>query len=233
MTENMFKKVTNRSSLTPLFKDGMSILFGGFGGVGTPPGLVDLILETGIKNLTLIGTDAGFPDIGIGKVITKKRAKKLIVSHIGSNPNAGAYMNAGELEIEFSPQGTLIERIRAGGMGLGGILSDIGIEAEIVNRNKEKVKVAEKEYLIEPAITSDVAIVYAKKADDYGNLIFDKSARNSNPFVATAGKITIVEALEIVPCGTLNPEEIITPGVFVDYIVESKGVNWQWAWEQK
>ncbi|MFJ5623817.1 CoA transferase subunit A [Peribacillus loiseleuriae] len=233
MTENTFKKVVNRASLTPLFKDGISILFGGFGGVGTPPGLVDLILETGIKNLTLIGTDAGFPDIGIGKVITKKQAKKLIVSHIGSNPNAGTYMNTGELEIEFSPQGTLIERIRAGGMGLGGILSDIGIEAEIVNRSKEKVRVAKKEYLIEPAITGDIAIVYAKKADYYGNLIFDKSARNSNPYVAMAGKITIVEALEIVPIGSLNPEEIITPGVFIDYIVQSKGVNWQWAWEQK
>ncbi|MGX2960123.1 CoA transferase subunit A [Peribacillus sp. JNUCC 23] len=233
MTENTYKKVTNRDSLAPLFKDGMSILFGGFGGVGTPPGLVDLIIETGIKNLTLIGTDAGFPTIGVGKIITKKRAKRLLVSHIGSNPTAGIYMNAGELEIEFSPQGTLIERIRAGGMGLGGILSDIGIEAEIVNQNKEKVKVAEKEYLIEPAITSDVAIVYAKKADYYGNLVFDKSARNSNPYVAMAGKTTIVEALEIVPIGSLNPEEIITPGVFVDYIVQSKGVNWQWAWEQK
>lgn len=233
MTENTYKKVTSRDSLAPLFKDGMSILFGGFGGVGTPPGLVDLIIETGIKNLTLIGTDAGFPTIGIGKIITKKRAKRLLVSHIGSNPNAGIYMNAGELEIEFSPQGTLIERIRAGGMGLGGILSDIGIEVEIVNQNKEKVKVAEKEYLIEPAITSDVAIVYAKKADYYGNLVFDKSARNSNPYVAMAGKTTIVEALEIVPIGSLNPEEIITPGVFVDYIVQSKGVNWQWAWEQK
>ncbi|MFE4813847.1 CoA transferase subunit A [Peribacillus simplex] len=212
-------------------KDNQSIMFGGFGGIGTPPGLINLILESGIKDLTLIGNDTGFPDIGIGKLVAQRRAKKVIVSHIGSNPNAGLLMNNGELEVEFSPQGTLVERIRAGGMGLGGILTDIGIEADIVRNGKQTVKLGKKNYLVEPALTADIAIVYAEMADPYGNLIFDKSARNTNPIVAAAGQITIVEAMQIVPLGTLDPEDIIVPGAFVDYIIPSKGVDWKWVWE--
>ncbi|MCM3673175.1 MULTISPECIES: CoA transferase subunit A [Peribacillus] len=215
------------------FKDDQSILFGGFGGIGTPPGLINLILESGIKDLTLIGNDTGFPDIGIGKLVTQRRAKKIIVSHIGSNPNAGLLMNNGELEVEFSPQGTLVERIRAGGMGLGGILTDIGIEVDIVRDGKQTVKLGKKNYLVETALTADIAIVYAEMADPYGNLIFDKSARNTNPIVAAAGQITIVEAMQIVPLGSLDPEDIIVPGAFVDYIIPSKGVDWKWVWEPK
>jgi acetate CoA/acetoacetate CoA-transferase alpha subunit len=142
-------------------------------------------------------------------------------------------MNNGELEVEFSPQGTLVERIRAGGMGLGGILTDIGMEADIVRNGKQTVKLGKKNYLVEPALTADIAIVYAEMADPYGNLIFDKSARNTNPIVAAAGQITIVEARQIVPLGSLDPEDIIVPGAFVDYIIPSKGVDWKWVWEQK
>nr|WP_110927800.1 CoA transferase subunit A [Bacillus massiliglaciei] len=231
--QNRFNKITAFQNVKPLFQDGQTIAFGGFGGIGTPPGLVKLILQTGIKDLTLIGNDTGFPDIGIGQVVTEKRAKKLIVSHIGSNPNAGLYMTNGELEVEFSPQGTLAERLRAGGMGLGGILTDIGSEADIVRRNKQTVVIDEKEYLVEPALTADLAIVYADKADEYGNLVFDKSARNTNPLAAMAGRKTIVETREIVPIGSLDPEEIITPGAFVDHIILSEGVDWKWVWEEK
>lgn len=233
MIENPYGKISSKAKLRALFKDEMSIMFGGFGGIGTPPGLVDLIVDSNIKNVTLIGNDSGFPDIGIGRMITNKQAKKLIVSHIGSNPNAGKFMTNGELEVEFSPQGTLIERIRAGGMGLGGVLSDIGFDADIVTQNKQIVMIDGKKYMVEPPLTADVSIIYAKKADPYGNLIFDKSARNTNPYIAMAGNITIVEAEEIVPFGSLHPEEIITPGVFVDHIILSQGVNWQWVWEQK
>jgi acetate CoA/acetoacetate CoA-transferase alpha subunit len=231
--ENPYGKISSKAKLRALFKDEMSIMFGGFGGIGTPPGLVDLIVDSNIKNVTLIGNDSGFPDIGIGRMITNKQAKKLIVSHIGSNPNAGKFMTNGELEVEFSPQGTLIERIRAGGMGLGGVLSDIGFDADIVTQNKQIVMIDGKKYMVEPPLTADVSIIYAKKADPYGNLTFDKSARNTNPYIAMAGNITIVEAEEIVPFGSLHPEEIITPGVFVDHIILSQGVNWQWVWEQK
>jgi acetate CoA/acetoacetate CoA-transferase alpha subunit len=116
-------------------------------------------------------------------------------------------------------------------MGLGGILTDIGIEAGIVRDGKQTVKLGKKNYLVEPALTADIAIVYAEMADPYGNLIFDKSARNTNPIVAAAGQITIVEAMQIVPLGTLDPEDIIVPGAFVDYIIPSKGVDWKWVWE--
>lgn len=210
--------------------DDSTLMFGGFGGIGNPPTIIQALLENGTKNLTLIGNDAGFPEVGIGRLITAGRAKKLIASHIGSNPNAGKQMQAGTLEIEFSPQGTLVERIRAGGAGLGGVLVDVGIDG-LVAENKQKVNVGGKEYLIETPLTADVAIVFAKKADPFGNLIFDKSARNTNPLVAMAGDLTIAEAEEIVPLGELDPEEIVTPGVFVDIVVQSEGVNWKWVWE--
>lgn len=213
------------------FHDGMTLMFGGFGGVGSPPTLIEGILEKGVKDLTLIGNDTGFPHIGIGKIVSRGRASKVIASHIGSNPVAGQLMNAGKLVVEFSPQGILAERIRAGGVGLPAILSDIGVDNEIVSKDKPYFKLSGKDYLVETALSAEVSIVYAKKADIYGNLIYDKSARNTNPLVAMAGKITIAEAEEIVPLGSLNPEEIITPGVFVDYIISSQGVNWKWAWE--
>ncbi|WP_096154397.1 MULTISPECIES: CoA transferase subunit A [Bacillus] len=232
MSNNSFGKIVNSNEITHLLHDNMSIMFGGFGGVGNPPLLIDALIETGINNLTLIGNDAGFPTIGIGKLVSLGRAKKLITSHIGSNPIAGQLMTDGKLEIEFSPQGTLAERIRAGGVGLGGILVDVGLQSEIVRNNKPTTFINEKEYLIENALTANIGIVYAKKADSYGNLVFDKSARNTNSLVAMAGDITIVEAEEIVELGELNPEEIVTPGVFVDYIIPSKGVNWTWVWEK-
>src|SRR5699024_10508643 len=188
------------------------------------------ILENGTNDLTLIGNDAGFPHVGIGQLITAERATKLVASHIGSNPNAGKLMHEKKLDIEFSPQGTLVERIRAGGAGLGGILIDIGVDG-LVAENKEKYELNGKTYLVEIPLTADVAIVYARKADTYGNLIYDKSARNTNPLVAMAGKLTIAEVEEIVPMGELDPEEIVTPGAFVDIIVKSEGVNWEWAWE--
>ncbi|GHH98307.1 CoA transferase subunit A [Neobacillus kokaensis] len=229
--KNVFGKVTTLETVLAFFHDGMSLMFGGFGGVGSPPTIIDGILEKGIRNITLIGNDTGFPQIGIGRLVSEERAAKVIASHIGSNPFAGKMMQDGRLEVEFSPQGILAERIRAGGVGLPGILSDIGMDNEIVVTNKPKLSLNGKEYLVESALTADVSIVYAKKADEYGNLIYDKSARNTNPLVAMAGEITIAEVEEIVPLGSLDPEEIITPGVFVDYVIPTKGVNWKWAWE--
>lgn len=209
---------------------GSSLMYGGFGGIGNPPTIIQAILDKEIHDLTIIGNDVGFPNVGIGQLITNKRVKKLIASHIGSNPNAGKQMHNGELEIEFSPQGTLVERIRAGGTGLGGILTDIGIDG-LAAENKQTVVVNGNTYLIETPLTADVAIVYAKKADTYGNVIYDKSARSTSPLVAMAGTITIVEAEEIVSVGKLDPEAIVTPGAFVDKVIQSEGVNWQWVWE--
>ncbi|KON87535.1 CoA-transferase [Sporosarcina globispora] len=229
--ENTFNKIIEINEAMKHFRDGMIIMFGGFGGIGTPPALIDGILENGLKDLTLIGNDSGFPHIGIGKVVSQGRAKKMIASHIGSNPVAGQLMTDGKMEVEFSPQGILAERIRAGGVGIPAILSDIGLDNDIVTSNKQTCNLDGKMYLVETALTAEISIVFAKKADPYGNLIYDKSARNTNPLVAMAGDLTIAEVEEIVPLGSLDPDEIITPGVFVDYIVPSKGVNWNWAWE--
>lgn len=228
---NVFGKITTLENVLGFFHDGMTLMFGGFGGVGSPPTIIDGILEKGVRCLTLIGNDTGFPHIGIGKLVSQKRAAKVIASHIGSNPFAGKMMHDGRLEVEFSPQGILAERIRAGGVGLPAILTDIGVDEKIVAKDKPIFSLNGKKYLVETALTAEVSIIYAKKADEYGNLIYDKSARNTNPLVAMAGEITIAEVEEIVPLGSLDPEEIITPGVFVDYVIPTKGVNWKWAWE--
>ncbi|MEK6781910.1 MAG: CoA transferase subunit A [Bacteroidota bacterium] len=227
---NLFNKVTDYETIKSNFFDGMTLLFGGFGGVGTPPGLIDCLIETGVKDVKLVGNDAGFPWIGIGKFICLERTVSLVASHIGSNPIAGDLMNQGKLKVEFSPQGILMERIRAGGVGLDGFLTQIGKGTKLAY-DKPLIKIGDTEYLYEAPITGDVSIVYAKKADTFGNLTFDKTARNTNPFVAMASKVTIVEAEEIVPMGELNPEEIIVAGIYVKYIVPSKGYNWKWIWE--
>ncbi|MCM3617215.1 CoA transferase subunit A [Sutcliffiella horikoshii] len=230
--ENTFNKIISSDQAINLFFSGMTLMFGGFGGVGTPPKLVDILLETGASDLTLIGNDAGFPTIGIGKAVCTGRVKRLVASHIGSNPVAGQLMTDKKLVVEFSPQGTLAERIRAGGVGLGGILVDVGITSNIVTQNKQILSLDGREFILEQALTGDLSIVYAKKADPYGNLVFDKSARNTNPLVAMASTKTIVEVEEFVPLGHLDPEEIVTPGVYVDFMIQSEGVNWSWVWEK-
>jgi acetate CoA/acetoacetate CoA-transferase alpha subunit len=223
------KIVTMEEALEHI-SDGCTLMYGGFGGVGTPPTLVQGILAKGVKEMTLIGNDTGFPDIGIGRLVTAERAKKVIASHIGSNPNAGRLMTEGKLQVEFSPQGTLAERIRAGGVGLGGIFVDVGI-GTIAEEGKDKIVIEGKEYLVETALTAEVSIVHAKKADSLGNLVYDKTACNFNPLVAMAGAFTIAEVEEIVPVGELDPECIATPGIYVDMVIPTKGVNWKWAWQ--
>lgn len=160
---NRFDKVVTMQEALSHFRDGMTLLAGGFGGVGNPPTLIQGILDLGVRDLTLISNDTAFPHIGIGKLVTEKRVKKVIASHIGSNPNAGAQMTAGELEVEFCPQGILAERVRAGGVGLGGILSDVGI-GTIAEKGKQKVVLDGKEFLLETPLTAEVAIVHAKKS---------------------------------------------------------------------
>ncbi|MEC3609113.1 CoA transferase subunit A [Bacillus glycinifermentans] len=212
-------------------KDGAILMFGGFGGVGSPPSLIRAILEKGVKNLTVICNDAGFPGIGIGPLIVNNRVKTLIASHIGSNPVAGKQMTDGFLEVKFSPQGTLAERIRAGGVGLGGILTDVGIDNEMVLEEKKTVSLNGRTLIAETALTAEIAFVYGKTADEFGNLTYDKTARNMNPLMAMAADKTYAEVEQIVPAGGLREEEIVTPGIFVDGVAESKGVTWKWVWE--
>lgn len=232
MEVTRLNKVISIKDAGKLIKSGMTIMIGGFGGVGNPPTLIDEMMRNDVTNLTLICNDSAFPNIGVGKLVTDKRVSKLIASHIGSNPNAGKQMTIREMEVEFSPQGILAERIRAGGIGIAGFLTDVGVDHPFVAKGKKTIELAGKTYLIETALTAEISLVYAKKADVFGNLVYDTSARNTNPLVAMAGNITIAEVEEIVEIGELNPEEVVTPGVFVDYIVQSEGVNWKWAWEE-
>ncbi|MET3290518.1 UNVERIFIED_CONTAM: acetate CoA/acetoacetate CoA-transferase alpha subunit [Brevibacillus sp. OAP136] len=218
----LFSKMVSLSEALETITDGTSLMYGGFGGIGSPADLIAEIMNKGVRDLALIGNDAGFPDAGIGRLITNGQVKSLITSHIGSNPVAGQQMMDGTLAIEFFPQGILAEKIRAGGVGLPGIIVDVGM-GTIVEDGKQKVKLNGGTYLVEPALTADVGIVYAKRADTYGNLIFDKTARNLNPLVAMACEVTIVEVEELVPVGELDPEMIVTPGIYVDYIVQRNG----------
>ena len=199
------------------FHDGMSIMFGGFMGVGTPDGIVREILDSGIKELTIIGNDTAFVDTGIGVLVANHRVKKIIASHIGTNAETGRQMIAGEIEVELVPQGTLAERIRCGGSGLGGVLTPTGV-GTIVEDGKTKLSFDGVEYLVERALRADLAIVKAHRADDKGNLTYQRAARNFNPLVATAGRLTIAEA-EVVLDDFLAPDDVHTPGIFVPRVV--------------
>ncbi|MGM8364060.1 CoA transferase subunit A [Virgibacillus sp. W0181] len=223
-------KICSVKEAVNILQSGMTLMIGGFGGVGNPPTMIQAILDRDINELTIIANDAGFPEVGVGRLVTNGKVKKLVASHIGSNPVAGKLMHDEKMEVVFYPQGTLVEKIRAGGVGLGGVLVDVGIDG-MAAEGRERVHIKEQPFLVEPALTADVSIVHAKQADHFGNLIFDKSARSTNPLVAMAGNITIAEVDEIVPTGEIDPEAIVTPGAYVDKIILSEGVNWKWAWE--
>ena len=227
--ENKFGKIKTVEEAMDMIHDGMTIMIAGFGGVGSSYRLVNEIIKKNVKDLTLISIDAGDPNVGPDHIIQNEQVKKLITSHIGATPTTGQLMNAGKLEVEFSPQGTLAERIRAGGVGLGGILTDVGL-GTMVEEGKQKVDVNGKTYLLETALRADIAIVLAQKADPFGNLVYSKTARGLNPLMAMAADLTIVDAKEIVPLGAIDPEDVVTPGAFVDVIVHGGG-DWTWGWQ--
>jgi acetate CoA/acetoacetate CoA-transferase alpha subunit len=211
-------KIVEIEEIKKCFHDGMTILYGGFMGVGTPEGLVKALLEYGAGDLTIIGNDTAFPDVGVGPLIVKRRVRKVVASHVGTNPETGRQMLAGELDVELVPQGTLAERIRCGGGGLGGVLTETGI-GTMVETGKIKLALAGRQYLVEQAIRGDIALIKAKKADTSGNLVYERASRNFNPLMALAAERVIVEADELVEVGALDPEYIITPGVVVHKIV--------------
>ena len=211
-------KQVSIEQVSELFKDGMTIMIGGFLAVGTPDTLIQVILEKQTKDLTLIANDTGFPDKGVGRLVVNRRAKKVIASHIGTNPETGKQMIAREIGVELVPQGTLAERIRCGGAGLGGVLTPTGV-GTVVEEGKEKLTVDGKEYLLEKPLKADIALIRAKKADKAGNLIYDQSARNFNPLMAFAADVVIAEVDELVEVGEIRPDEIMTPGVVVDKLV--------------
>ncbi|MBP7334051.1 MAG: CoA transferase subunit A [Candidatus Cloacimonas sp.] len=204
-----------------MIKPGSRVAIGGFLAVGAPETIIDAMVENGNKDLHIIVIASDWEDRGVGKLIVNKRVKSAQVSHMGTNKTIQAQMNAGEIDIELVPQGTLMERVRAFGAGLGGVLTPTGL-GTIVAEHKQIISIEGKEYLLETAIPSDFALIKAHKADKLGNLTYLKTARNSNPIMAMAGKITIAEVDEIVEIGELDPEDVVTPGVFVNYLVLSK-----------
>jgi acetate CoA/acetoacetate CoA-transferase alpha subunit len=212
-------KVISISDAINKVKDGDVIMIGGFLGVGAPELLIDALVESGKKELTLICNDSGFIDKGPGKLVVTKQFKKIIASHIGTNKETGRQMLAGETEVVLVPQGTLVEQIRCAGFGLGGVLTATGLGTE-VEKGKDKILVDGKEYLVEKPLKADIALIFANTVDKYGNMNFHGSTRNFNHMMASAADITIVQADKIVEIGELDPDTVHTPGVFVNYIVD-------------
>lgn len=200
------------------FRDGMTIMVGGFMGVGTPPRLMTELLESGVKELTIIANDTAFVDTDLGPLIVNGRVKKVIASHIGTNPETGRRMIAGEMEVQLIPQGTLAEQIRCGGAGLGGFLTPTGV-GTVVEEGKQKITLDGRDYLLELPLRADLALIQAQKADPLGNLTYDLSARNFNPLMALAADITIAEPDEIVAVGDIDPDCVATPGAIIDWLI--------------
>lgn len=213
------KKFVTVKEAAAMIKDGMTVMVGGFLGVGSPIKLLDQLVENGVKDLNVIANDTAYPEVGLGKLITNHQVKSLTATHIGTNNNTIDQMNSGELKVTLQPQGTLAEQIRAAGAGLGGILTQTGL-GTVVENGKQKVTVDSKEYLLEKPVRADVAIIGANICDEEGNLVYKGTSQNFCPMMATAADIVIVEPQEIVPTGSIAPENVKTPGIFVDYIIK-------------
>lgn len=214
----MKNKVISVNEAAEKVKDGMTIMVGGFLANGTPESIIDALVASNVKNLTLICNDTGFPDKGVGKMVVAKQFKKMIASHVGTNPETANQMNSGQTEVVLTPQGTLAEKVRCGGNGLGGFYTPTGIgtEAEL---GKEKKVINGQEYIFETPLRADVAILKASVVDKKGNMVFNKTMKNFNPIMATAADLVIVEADKIVEVGEIDPDHVMCSGIFVDYIV--------------
>ena len=200
-------------------KNGMTVMVGGFMGTGGPNKIMDALVTMGVKDLTIICNDTAFPEKGVGKLIVNKQVKRVIASHIGTNPITIELMNKGELIVTFYPQGTLIECIRAAGAGLGGVLTPTGLGTVIAD-GKQIISIDGKEYLLEKPIRADLALLHANIADESGNLVFKGTTQNFNPIIATAADMVVAEVDEIVSTGSLAPEVIHTPSIFVNYLAK-------------
>ncbi|WP_394202910.1 CoA transferase subunit A [Shewanella waksmanii] len=200
-------------------EDGMTVIAGGFGLCGIPENLINEIKRKGTQNLTMVSNNCGTTEHGLGVLLPSKQIRKMIASYVGENQHFESQMLSGELEVELTPQGTLAEKMRAAGAGIPAFFTATGVGTEVA-KGKEVRQINGREYVLEHAIGGDFAIVKAWKADEYGNLIYRKTARNFNPLAATAGRITVVEVEEIVAVGELNPDEIHTPGIYVDRVIQ-------------
>jgi 3-oxoacid CoA-transferase subunit A len=207
-----------RTALADVLKDGMLIMSGGFGLCGIPETLILAIRDSGVKNLTVVSNNAGIDGVGLGVLLDTHQISKMISSYVGENKTFAQQYLAGELQIEFNPQGTLAERIRAGGAGIPAFFTRTGAGTDIAKGKEERIFNGER-YIMETGLVADLSIVHAWKGDTEGNLVYRKTARNFNPMMATAGKITVAEVENLVEPGELDPDQIITPGIFVQRIV--------------
>ncbi|WP_419174238.1 CoA transferase subunit A [Desulfosediminicola sp.] len=214
----MIDKTTTAENALAKLKDGATIMVGGFGVPGTPFHLIQTVLSTGVRTLTLIKNEANEAGLGVSLLLEAERVERLVTSHLGLNQVAIRMMNEKALKVDFFPQGILADKIRAGGAGLLAIVTDIGINT-FLRREEDVVTVNGCEGMIEPALRADFALIHAAKADRAGNLVFEKSARNFNPLMATAADIVIVEAEQIVETGSIPPDQVHTPASFVDHVV--------------
>ncbi|MDX1301229.1 CoA transferase subunit A [Photobacterium sp.] len=215
------RKAITKQMIAELLHDDMTIMIGGFMANGAPEGLIDILIEKGIKNITLISTDTGTPDTGSGRLIKNRSVSKLYASHIGLNPETGNQMNRGELDVELVPQGSLAEKIRAGGAGLGGVLTPTGL-GTLVAEDKQVINVDGTDFLLEKPLRADLALIRGSIVDTKGNVFYKRTTQNFNPLMATAADTVIVEAEILVKAGDIEPESVHTPGLFVDYIYQGE-----------
>ncbi|MBL8487419.1 MAG: 3-oxoacid CoA-transferase subunit A [Rhodocyclaceae bacterium] len=201
--------------------DGARLMIGGFMGVGTPMRLIDEIVRQQKTNLTVIANDTARPGVGIGKLIAARLVRRVVVSHIGTNPETQRQMIAGDIDVELVPQGSLAEKIRAGGYGLGGVLTPTGV-GTAVEQGKQTVTVGGKIFLVELPVRAEFALINARRADHLGNLTYALTARNFNPLMAMAADTVVAEPQEIVPVGAIAPDDVATPSVLVDYLITRK-----------
>ncbi|MFZ1965330.1 MAG: 3-oxoacid CoA-transferase subunit A [Roseiarcus sp.] len=217
-------KAIGLAEAVEMIPDGASLMIGGFMGVGSPHRLIDELLRQGRKNLTVIANDAARPGVGIGRLVDAKAVKRMVASHIGTNPEIQRQMIAGETVVELCPQGTLVERMRSAGYGLGGVLTPTGI-GTVVAEGKRQIEIEGKTFLLELPLSADFALIAAHRADYFGNLEYALTSRNFNPIMAMAAATVIAEAAEIVPVGVIPPDEVITPAVLVDHLLEREKLN--------
>ena len=214
----MKNKVVSLEKAMECINDGVTLMVGGFLNCGSPIQIIDAIVAKGVKDITLIANDTSTTGIANSKLIASRMVKKAIVSHIGTNPETGRQMLAGELDVQLVPQGTLAERIRAAGAGLGGVLTPAGVGTD-VSQGEATMTVEGKEYTVALPLKADVAIIKGSVVDTFGNIMYNGTTRNFNPLMATAADVVIVEAEKIVEVGELDPSHVVTSGIFVDYIV--------------
>ena len=214
-------KIAQAAGIAALIPDGATLMIGGFIGAGTPQRLIDELVRQGRRDLTVIANDTARPGIGIGKLIDARLVRRVITSHIGTNPQTQRQMIAGELEVELVPQGTLVERIRAGGFGLGGVLTPTGV-GTLAAEGKRTIEIDGRSFLLELPLKADFALINARRADYRGNLEYALTSRNFNPIMAMAARVVVAEAEDMVPVGVIPPDAVMTPHVLVHHLVSKE-----------